>query len=107
MDGKVLVGVDGATLIDGLTNNVDDSAESCVTDGNLNWRVSVSDGLTANEAFGGVKSDGAHVVTTQVLGDLEDETVLSALNFERIHDGRQGAFELDVDNGTNNLGNLS
>jgi len=42
-----------------------------------------------------------------VLGDLEDEAVLSALNFESIHDRGKFAFELHVDDGTDNLGNFT
>ena len=107
MDGQELVGSDGAALIDWLTDNVDDSAESFGADGHLNGITGVLDGLATNETLGGVESDGAHVVSTQVLGDLEDEAVLGALDFERIHDRGKFTFELDVDDGTDNLGNLS
>ena len=107
MDGKVLGGVDGAALIDGLTDHIDDSAKSFVTDGHLNGGASVLDGLATHETLGGVEGDCADVVATQVLGDLEDEAVLGALHLERIHDGRKVALELHVDDGTNDLGNLS
>ena len=107
MDGKELLSADGATLIDGLTNDIDDAAEGLRTDGNLNGIASVADGLATHKTLSGVERNGAHVVATQVLGDLEDETVLSALNFERVEDGRKFALELHIDDGTNNLGNLS
>ena len=107
MDGKEALGVDGAALVDGLTNHIDDSAEGAGADGNLNGVTSVDDWLAADETLSGVKSDGAHVVATQVLGDLEDETVLGTLNLERVEDRRKFALELHIDDGTNNLGNLS
>ena len=42
-----------------------------------------------------------------MLGDFENEAVGSALDFERIHDRGKFTFELHVDDGTDNLGNLS
>ena len=107
MDGQVLVGVDGAAFVDGLADHVDDSAESFVTDGHLNGGTSVLNGLATHETLRGVEGNGAHVVATQVLGDLEHEAVLSALDFESIHDRGQVTLELNVDDGTNDLVNLS
>jgi hypothetical protein len=107
MDGKVLGSVDGTALIDGLTDNVDDSSQSLVADGNLNGITSVDDGLTTHKTLGGVEGNGAHVVATQVLGDLKNESVRSVLDFESIHDRGKFTFELHVNNGADNLGNLS
>ena len=107
MDGQELLSSNGATLIDGLTDDVDDAAEGLGTDGHLNGIASVTDRLTTHKTLGGVEGDGAHVVATQVLGDLEDETVLGTLNLERVEDRRKFALELHIDDGTNNLGNLS
>jgi hypothetical protein len=42
-----------------------------------------------------------------MLGDLEDETVLGSLHFESVENWRELAIELDIDDGTNNLGNFS
>ena len=64
MDGKGLLVTNRTTLIDGLTDDVDDSAESLGTDGNLDGVTGVLDGLTTNETLCGVQSDGTHVVTT-------------------------------------------
>ena len=107
MDGEVLVSANWATLVDGLTDNVDDSAEGLRTDGHLDGIASVLDGLTTHETFSGVESDGTHVVATQMLGNLENESVLSALDFESIHDRGKFTFELHVDDGTDDLGNLT
>ena len=107
MDGQEALGVDGATLVDGLADDIDDSAEGAGTDGNLNGIASVDDGLATHETLSGVQSDGAHVVATQVLGDFENETVLGTLDLESIENGWKFTFELDVDDGTNDLGNFS
>ena len=107
MNGQELGVANGATLIDGLTDDVDDAAEGLRTDGHLNGIASVTHGLATHKTLGGVEGDGAHVVATQVLGDLENEAVLGALNLERVENGRKLALELDIDDGTNNLGNLA
>lgn len=107
MDGAVLICDNRTSLIDGLSNNVDDSAKSLRTNWHHDGVSSVADWLATNETFSGVQGDGTYVVTTQVLCNLENKTVLSALNFESIENGRKLTFELHVDDGTNNLRNLS
>ena len=107
MDGESLVSADGAALIDGLTNDVDDSAECLWADGHTDRVASVLDGLSTHETLCGVESDSSHVVSTQVLGDLENETMSSALYLESIENGRKFTLELHVDDSTNDLGNLS
>jgi hypothetical protein len=42
-----------------------------------------------------------------MLGDLKDETVLSSVNLKCIQNGGELAVELDVDDGTNDLGNFA
>ena len=42
-----------------------------------------------------------------MLGDLKDETVLSSINLKSIQNGGKLAFELDIDDGTNDLGNFA
>ena len=107
MDGEVLVRVDRAPLVDGLTNDVNDSAEGLRTDGHLDRHASVDDSLASDQTFGGVKCDGAHVVTTEMLGNLQDEPVVDTLNLERVKNGRKVTLELHIDDGTNDLGDLA
>ena len=107
MDRQELGAANRATFVDWLTNNVDDSAKSLGADGHLNGITSVLDGLATHKTLSGVESNSAHVVSTQMLGDFENEAVGSALNLERIHDRGKFTFELHVDDGTDNLGNLS
>ena len=107
MDRSELIGLDGATLINGLTNNINDSSESLGADGHENWGTSVVDGLATDETFSRVESDGSDVVATQVLGDLEDESVCDTINFKSVENWGQSSLELHVDDGTNNLRNLS
>ena len=51
VDRQELVSADRATLIDWLTDNVDDSAESLRTDGHLNGITSVLDGLATHKTL--------------------------------------------------------
>ena len=107
MDGESLLVTDRTTFVNWLTDDIDNTAKGFGTNRHLNGVASVLDGLATDETFSGVKSDGSHVVATQMLSDFKDETVLSALNLERVEDGRKFALELHIDDGTNNLGNLS
>ena len=107
MDRQNLLVSNGTALVDRLTNNIDDSAKSLGADRHLNGVASVEDGLAADKTLSGVEGDGAHVVATQMLGDLEHETVLGSLHLERVENGGQFAFELHIDDGTDDLGNLT
>ena len=84
MNGTEFVGVDGTALINRLTNDINDSAEGFRADGHKNGGTSVRDGLTTDETFGRVKSDGSDVVATEMLGDFEHESVFSSINFKSV-----------------------
>jgi hypothetical protein len=49
VNGKELLGLDGTTLIDGLTNDVDDTAKDFLTDGNGDGSTSVNDLLATDK----------------------------------------------------------
>ncbi len=105
MDGSVLGGIDGASLVDGLSNDIDNSSQGFGTDGHKNGVSGVSNTLTSDETVSRVEGDGSHVVATEMLGDLEDETVLSALNLKGVKNGGDLTIELHVDDGTDDLRN--
>ena len=107
VDRKHLSGVDWALLIDWLTNNVHNSSKSLWSDWNHNWRSGISDGLSSNETFSGIQSDSSDVVTTQMLGDLKNESVFSALDLKGVHNLWKVTLELDIDDGTDDLRDLS
>jgi hypothetical protein len=107
VDGTELVSEDRTAFVNGLANNVDNSTESLGADGHHNGGTGIGNGLATNETLSRVHSNGTHVVSTQVLGDLKDEDLFSIMDAQGIENGGEGALELDVDDGTNNLGNLS
>ena len=51
VDGGVLGGLDGTTLVNGLTSDVHDTTKSAVADGNLDGRTGVGGLGTANETL--------------------------------------------------------
>ena len=63
--------------------------------------------MTSNETVSGVQGDGSHVVATEMLSDLEHETVLSISDLKSVENGGKSTIELDVDDGTNDLRNSS
>jgi hypothetical protein len=103
VDGKHLVALDGATLINGLTNDVHDAAERALADGDEDGGAGVDDLLATDETLGTVHGDGTDGVLTQVGSDLEHETApVEVLDVERVQDlGEVLRVELDVDDGTN------
>ena len=103
MDGSELGGVDGTALVNGVTDHIDNSSKGFRTDGDENGCTSVFDSLTSDETVSGVQGDGSHVVTTEMLSDLEHETVLSIGYLKGVENGRKCAIELDVHDGTNDL----
>mmetsp|Transcript_32120 Transcript_32120/g.39833 ORF Transcript_32120/g.39833 Transcript_32120/m.39833 type:complete len:335 (-) Transcript_32120:156-1160(-) len=107
VDRQVLLGTDGTALVDGLTNDIDNSAESLGANRHLNGATSVLHGLATDETLRGVEGNRTHVVATQVLGDFEDETVLGALDLKGVENRRKLTLELHIDDGANNLGNLA
>ena len=125
VDREGLDGLDRATLVDRLADNVDDAAEATRSDGDLDGRARVDDVLSTDETLGTcwdgwarwsvsedprqnpaaaaargrltVHGDGADRVLAEVHSDLENETVLKALNLESVQDGREVLrVELDL-----------
>ena len=107
MNGQILGGVDGAHLVDRLTDDVDDAAKSTGADGHLNGSASVNDTLASDETLSGVEGNGAHVVTTEMLGDLQHESAVDTLDLEGVENGRQVTLELHIDDGTDDLRDLA
>ena len=107
VDGHEFVGLNRSIIINRLTNNIDDSTKSTTTNGDGNGLSSVNDILASNKTFGGIQSNSSDVVTTKMLGDLEDESRLNTLNLKGVKNRRKVSFELYIDDGTNNLRNLA
>ena len=98
---------DRAGLVDRLADHVDDAAERLVADRHRDRRAGIGDVLAAHQAFGGVHRDGAHGRLAEMLRDFEHQAVALVLGLERVQDRRQVTVELHVDDGADDLGDLS
>ena len=103
MNGEELVALDGTTFVNGLANDVHDTAEGGGTDGDTDGGAGVDNLLATDETLGTVHSDGADRVLAEVSRDLEDETTTVEVNdLERVENGREVfSVKLNVDNSTN------
>ena len=59
VDGRKLDALDGTTLVNGLANDVHDTAESRSADGDTDGGTGVDDLLATNETLGTVHGNGA------------------------------------------------
>ena len=102
MNGRELDALDGTTLVNGLTNDVHDTAKRALADRDLDGCASVDDLLATDETLGTVHGNGADRVLTQVGGDLEDEaTAVEVLDLERVENGGEVfSLKLYVNDGT-------
>jgi len=108
VDGERVLGVDRTPLINGLTNDVDDTSKAFRADRDGDGSTAVNNGLTTNETLSTVHSNGTDSVFTKVLGDFKDETDAVALNLQGVQDrGKLSRVELHVNDGTDNGTNLS
>lgn len=103
MNGQFLLSLDGATLVNGLANDVHNATECALADGDENGSASVDNLLATNETLCTVHSNGADRVLTQVRSNLEDEAATGeVLDLESVQNRRKVlTVELDIDDGTN------
>mmetsp|Transcript_20622 Transcript_20622/g.35423 ORF Transcript_20622/g.35423 Transcript_20622/m.35423 type:complete len:548 (+) Transcript_20622:132-1775(+) len=105
--GGFLVGKDGSLLIDGLTNDVDDTSQGLGADRHLDGLTGVSALLATDKSVGGLHGNGTHGVLSKMLGDLKDKTLALGLNLKSVENLGKLLIELNIHNGTNDLGDLS
>jgi hypothetical protein len=104
VDGLEGFSFEWASFIDWGTDDVDNSAQSASTDWDHNWVSGIENSLASDDSFSGVHSNGSDGVLSQMLGDFEDESVVSTLDFESVQNWWSIAIKLNVDNWTNNGG---
>mmetsp|Transcript_93254 Transcript_93254/g.182801 ORF Transcript_93254/g.182801 Transcript_93254/m.182801 type:complete len:227 (+) Transcript_93254:1135-1815(+) len=107
VDRIVFLRVDRAQLVNRLADDVDDAAQRLLADRHFDRSAGVLDLLPAREAVRAVHGDGAHHVLAQMLRHLKHQAVLEALHLQRVQNGRQGAFELHVHHGADDLRHLA
>ena len=98
------LGVDGSLLVDGLSDDIKDASKGLGSDRDLNGGSGIDGLLSADKSFGGLHCNGAHGVLSKVLGNLKDEAGLSTGDLEGVENLGETLVELDVDDGTDHLG---
>jgi hypothetical protein len=113
VDRVVLLGFDGTGLVHGLADDVDDAAECLRSDGHLNAVAGILNVHVADQTFGRVHGDAANRLLSQVLRDFEDQVPRQIVDcrvgdLECVVDGwNRAVLEFDVDDGSDDLGNLA
>merc|ERR1719321_1936310 len=103
MDGVELLGVDVAQLINRLSDDVDNTAKGAFANWHANRRACVNDFLSTDQPLGGIHRNRADSTFSQMLSDLKHKAEIEIRDLKRVHDWRQSAIELDVNDGTNDL----
>ena len=103
MDGISFLGLNRSSLVDGVADDVHDSPQGFRADGDADGCACVDDFLASDQAFGGVHGDGSHSGVSEVLCDFEDQSVLDALDLQRVEDRRDLPLKLHVDHGADDL----
>ena len=71
MNSSSFVGIDGTPLVNWVTNDIDDTTKSLLSDRNTNGSSGIGDFLSTDKTFGTIHSNGPHGIFSQMLGDLE------------------------------------
>src|SRR5262249_52151243 len=108
MNRVTLVRVDRATLIDGLTDDIEHASQNDVANGHGNRGAGIDDFIAALETLRRSHGHSPNPIIAQVLFDLEcllRAPLAGYIKFDGqgVIDGRQGVEELDVDDGPDNL----
>mmetsp|Transcript_25709 Transcript_25709/g.48006 ORF Transcript_25709/g.48006 Transcript_25709/m.48006 type:complete len:277 (-) Transcript_25709:127-957(-) len=108
VDGVGLLGRNGPSFIDRLTNDVDDTAKSFFSDRNLDRSTSIDNRLATSKTLSGIHSNSTYSVVTKVLRDLKYQTDVVVLDFKGVQNlGDVSIVEGNVDNSSNNLRNAA
>lgn len=87
MNGHLLGSDDGASLINGLPNDIHDSSQSLRSYRHCDRISSVEHWLATHEAIGSIQSDTAYVGISQMLGHFQHQSMFMVLHFQGIEDG--------------------
>jgi hypothetical protein len=104
----LLLKEDGSLLVDRLSNDVDDTTQSLWSNGHLDGSPGVDALLSADETIRTFHGNGTDGVLSEMLGDLQDETLASLLHLDLkgIEDLWEFFIKLHIDDGSNHLGHL-
>ena len=99
--------LDRTGFVDRFADHVDDAAEQPGADRHRDRRPGVGDFLAAHQPFAGVHGDGTHGVFAKLLRDFQHQALALIGGFQRVEDRRQVLVEMHVDDGADDLGDMS
>jgi hypothetical protein len=103
MDGPANFTRNGTLLINRLTNNVHNTAQSFTANRDSDRRSSVDDRLATSETVSGLHGNAADGLITSVLGNLKNQPSVMALNFQSRKNSGKFTIKVNIYYGTNNL----
>ena len=107
MDRPLRLPLDRAGFIHRIADHVDDASQQAGADRHGNRPAGVAHLLAADQSFTGVHGHGAHRIFAKLLGDFEDQAVALVGGLERVQNRRQILVEVHVDDGADDLGDMS
>jgi len=107
MDGACLLVRHRTRLVDRLADHVDDAAERTLADRHRDRQAGIDHLLAAHQALADVHGDGAHGVLAELLRHFQDQPVALVVGFQRVENRRQVVLEMHVDDGADDLGDMS
>ena len=103
MDWKRFGSINWTTLINWLSNDIDNSSKGSLSNWHLNWGSSILNSLSSDETLSRIQSNSTHIISSQMLSNFKYKSVLSVLNLKGIEDWWEFSGELHIHNGSNNL----
>lgn len=107
MDWSIFISSNWTPLVDWLANDIHNSSQSFWSYGDFNRISSVCNVLSSHQTFSGIESDGSNGASSQMLGDFKDQSVAGSLDFEGIENWWKFTVKLDINDGSDNLGDSS
>lgn len=97
MDRPVGGGFDGSLLVDGLTNDIQDTTKGTRADRHLDGVPLILHLLATDQTFSSIHGNRTHNTLTNVLSDFQYQTRLSLLDlhFQSIQDPGELVIELE------------
>mmetsp|Transcript_16102 Transcript_16102/g.35688 ORF Transcript_16102/g.35688 Transcript_16102/m.35688 type:complete len:366 (+) Transcript_16102:789-1886(+) len=97
---------DGALLVHGLSDDVQNTAQGAGADGHHDGGALVDHLLSSDQPLCCLHGNSAHGVLSQMLGHLQHEAgvALGHGHLKGVEDGGQGSIELHIHHGTDDLG---
>jgi len=111
-NAHALVVLNGATAIDGVTDTVHDTAEDVGADGHSDGNAEIDDFLVTHETFVRTNGKATSLTIIDVVSNLHDKALKTGRGEDHLDGGGGtrnglGTLENNVDDGTDNTGNIA